>query len=79
MEDMVFKWPHKDIKAESNGDEVGRAVSIAYSLGREVATPNEYRQINRSSNKELIENITKYSTIDKARAVIGIESKFISG
>ncbi len=45
MEDMVFKWPHKDIKVESNGDEVGRAVSIAHALDREIATPNEYRQI----------------------------------
>jgi len=45
MEDMVFKWPHKDIKVESNGDEVRRAVSIAHALGREVATANEYRQL----------------------------------
>ena len=45
MEDMVFKWPHKDVKITSNGEEVRRAVSIAHALGREVATPNEYRQI----------------------------------
>lgn len=45
MEDMVFKWPHKDVKVESNGDEVRRAVTVAHALGREVATPNEYRQI----------------------------------
>jgi len=45
MEDMVFKWPNKDVKITSNGDEVRRAVSIAHALGREVATPNEYRQI----------------------------------
>jgi 3-keto-5-aminohexanoate cleavage enzyme len=45
MEDMIFKWPHKDTKTKSNADEVRRAVSIAQALGREVATPNEYRQI----------------------------------
>jgi len=45
MEDMVFKWPHRDIKVESNGDEVRRAVAIARSLGREPATANEYRQM----------------------------------
>jgi len=45
MEDMVFKWPHKDIKVENNGEEIARAVTMAHALGREVATPNEYRQI----------------------------------
>lgn len=45
MEDMIFPWPHKDVKMTSNGEEVRRAVSIAHELGREVATPNEYRQI----------------------------------
>ena len=45
MEDMIFPWPHKDVKMTSNGDEVRRTVSIAHELGREVATPNEYRQI----------------------------------
>lgn len=45
LEDMVFKWPHKDVKTANNGDEVRRAVTVAHALGREVATPNEYRQI----------------------------------
>lgn len=45
LEDMVFKWPHKDVKLTSNAEEVRRAVSIAHALGREIATPNEYRQI----------------------------------
>jgi 3-keto-5-aminohexanoate cleavage enzyme len=45
MENMVFKWPHKEIKTTSNADEVKRAVSIAHALGREVATPNEFREI----------------------------------
>lgn len=46
MEDTVWKYPHKDIKLKSNGEEVREAIEIARLLGREVMTPNEYREAN---------------------------------
>ncbi|MDD1753627.1 MAG: 3-keto-5-aminohexanoate cleavage protein [Methanotrichaceae archaeon] len=44
-EDTVWHWPHKDEKIKSNAEEVRWAVTIARMLGREVMTPNEFRQI----------------------------------
>jgi len=44
MEDTVWKYPHRDEKIKSNADELRDATAIARLLGREVMTPNEYRQ-----------------------------------
>jgi hypothetical protein len=44
MEDTVWRYPHKDEKIESSAEEVRDAIAIARLLGREVMTPNEYRQ-----------------------------------
>ncbi len=44
MEDTVWKYPHKDEKIKSNAEEVREAIQIARLLGREVMTPNEYRE-----------------------------------
>lgn len=43
MEDTVWKYPHKDDKIASNGEEVRWAIETARLLGREVMTPNEFR------------------------------------
>jgi 3-keto-5-aminohexanoate cleavage enzyme len=44
MEDTVWKLPHSDEKITSNAEEVREAIELARMLGREVMTPNEYRQ-----------------------------------
>jgi 3-keto-5-aminohexanoate cleavage enzyme len=44
-EDTVWHWPHRDDKIKSNAEDVHWAVTIARMLGREVMTPNEFRQI----------------------------------
>jgi len=44
MEDTAWKYPHKDEKIKSNAEEVREAIQIARLLGREVMTPNEYRE-----------------------------------
>ena len=43
MEDSCFKWPHKDDRIESNAEIVANTINIAKSLGRRLATANEYR------------------------------------
>lgn len=45
MEDTVWLWPHKDDKVQSNLQMLQMAQAMAAGLGREVATPAEYRQI----------------------------------
>ena len=45
MEDSCFKWPHKDVKVDSNAEVVTNTINIAKSLGRRVATANEYRAL----------------------------------
>ncbi|KAA9105894.1 3-keto-5-aminohexanoate cleavage protein [Microbacterium rhizomatis] len=45
MEDTVWKWPHKQEKLSSNLEAFRMAKQIVEALGREVATPAEYRQI----------------------------------
>jgi 3-keto-5-aminohexanoate cleavage enzyme len=44
MEDTVWRYPHKDEKIKNNVDELLDAIAVARLLGREVMTPNEYRQ-----------------------------------
>jgi len=44
MEDTVWKFPHQDEKITNNAEEVRKAIELARMLGREVMTPNEYRQ-----------------------------------
>jgi 3-keto-5-aminohexanoate cleavage enzyme len=43
-EDTVFKFPHKDEPLMSNAEEVKWAIDTCRALGREVMTPNEYRE-----------------------------------
>ena len=44
-EDTPYQYPHSDEKIADNGEEVERFRSIASQLGREPATPNEYREM----------------------------------
>ena len=44
-EDTVWHWPHRDDKLKSNAEDVRWAVTMANMLGREVMTPNEYREL----------------------------------
>lgn len=44
MEDTVWRYPHKDQKINNNIEELSDAIAIARLLGREVMTPNEYRE-----------------------------------
>ncbi|MCG3753962.1 3-keto-5-aminohexanoate cleavage protein [Amycolatopsis sp. Poz14] len=45
MEDTVWKYPHKQEKLASNLEAFLQAKTIVEALGREVATPAEYREI----------------------------------
>lgn len=45
MEDTVWKYPHRQDLVKSNAEEVREAIQIARLLGREVATPDEYREM----------------------------------
>lgn len=45
MEDTVWRWPHQNVKLESNLQAFEAARDIAALLGREVATFAEYREI----------------------------------
>jgi uncharacterized protein (DUF849 family) len=45
MEDSVFVHPHQDEKLKSSAQAVELVRTIAESLGREIATPDEARQI----------------------------------
>jgi 3-keto-5-aminohexanoate cleavage enzyme len=45
MEDTVWKFPHRNEKLTSNLEAFRMAKQLAEVLGREVATPAEYRQI----------------------------------
>jgi len=45
MEDTIWRWPHRDDLVESNPSQVRAAVEMAGLLGRDVATPEQYRQI----------------------------------
>jgi 3-keto-5-aminohexanoate cleavage enzyme len=45
MEDTVWKYPHKDEKLTSNLEAFLQIKQIVEALGREVATPTEYREI----------------------------------
>lgn len=45
MEDSIYRFPHRDDRIEDNGEEVARFVQLARLLGREPATPEEYRAL----------------------------------
>lgn len=45
MEDTVWKWPHQDQKLTSNVEALRMAKQLAAVLGRQVATPAEYRDL----------------------------------
>jgi 3-keto-5-aminohexanoate cleavage enzyme len=50
MEDTVWRWPHRDEKLESNLQALQTAQALAAVLGREVATPLEYREMTGMSS-----------------------------
>jgi 3-keto-5-aminohexanoate cleavage enzyme len=45
MEDSVYVYPHRNEKLETSAQAVRKVVNIANELGREIATPDEARQI----------------------------------
>jgi 3-keto-5-aminohexanoate cleavage enzyme len=45
MEDTLWMYPHRDEKIKNCGDVVRKVATIARELGREIATPEEARQI----------------------------------
>ncbi|ORA26320.1 3-keto-5-aminohexanoate cleavage protein [Mycobacterium aquaticum] len=45
MEDTVWRWPHRQEKIESNLQAFETARDVVTLLGRDVATPAEYREI----------------------------------
>jgi len=45
MEDTIWKYPHKDDRATSNGEYVRDICEIVKLLGRRVATADEYRKL----------------------------------
>jgi 3-keto-5-aminohexanoate cleavage enzyme len=45
MEDTIWRWPHRDDLVESNLNALAAAQQISALLGREIATPAEYREI----------------------------------
>lgn len=45
MEDTIWKWPHRDDLITNNAEQFKLAAGIAASLGREVATADEYRAL----------------------------------
>jgi len=44
MEDTVWRWPHKDEMIKNNAEHFKAMKQLCALLGREVATPNEYRR-----------------------------------
>jgi 3-keto-5-aminohexanoate cleavage enzyme len=44
MEDSVWKYPHSDEMIKNNAETLQWAFQMAKLLGREVMTPNEYRE-----------------------------------
>jgi len=45
MEDSVYVHPHRDEKLKTSAEAVRKVVEIANALGREIATPDEAREI----------------------------------
>jgi 3-keto-5-aminohexanoate cleavage enzyme len=45
MEDSVYVYPHRDEKLATSAQAVRKVVNIANEIGREIATPDEARQI----------------------------------
>lgn len=45
MEDTIYVWPHRDDKIRNNAECFRHFVGLAKSLGRKLATPNEFRKI----------------------------------
>jgi 3-keto-5-aminohexanoate cleavage enzyme len=44
MEDTIWKWPHKDDLITNNAEQFRRFKMLCQILGREIATPNDYRR-----------------------------------
>lgn len=44
MEDTVWKWPHKNDMIKNNAEHFTQMKQLVQLLGRDVATPNEYRK-----------------------------------
>ncbi|NLK52009.1 MAG: 3-keto-5-aminohexanoate cleavage protein [Syntrophomonadaceae bacterium] len=45
MEDTVWKWPHRNDKITNNAEHFKTFKQLVEILGRDVATPNEYRKM----------------------------------
>jgi len=45
MEDSVYVHPHRDEKLKTSAEAVKRVVEVANALGREIAAPDEAREI----------------------------------
>jgi 3-keto-5-aminohexanoate cleavage enzyme len=45
MEDSVYMYPHKDQKIQTTAEAVKVVADIARAMGREIATPDEAREI----------------------------------
>jgi 3-keto-5-aminohexanoate cleavage enzyme len=45
MEDTIWMWPHRPELVSDNVAMVEKAIALADVLGREVATPLEYREL----------------------------------
>ena len=45
MEDHMWMYPHKDELIKSSADETRKIANIAKELGREIAAPNQAREM----------------------------------
>lgn len=45
MEDTYYRWPHRDTKIENNAEMFRQFKAVCDYLGRELATPNDYRKM----------------------------------
>ena len=45
MEDTTYRYPHKDDVIENNAQLFREFRDVCKFLGREIATPNEYRKM----------------------------------
>lgn len=54
MEDTIWLWPHRDELIASNLQAFEMAKQLAEALGREIATPAEYRQMVGMQQREAV-------------------------
>ena len=45
MEDTCWKWPHKDDLITNNAEQFRQFKTLVHMLGREIASPNDYRKM----------------------------------